>query len=369
MIVSVINDLATDQRVRKVCGSLVEMGFDILLVGRKLKNSPEMDYRPYAVKRMRLIFNKGPLFYAEYQIRLFALLMVQHKVSLLVSNDLDTLLPNFLIHKIKHISLVYDSHEYFTGVPELQAHPFKQKIWKAIERAIFPKLQAVFTVNESIADLYENEYGVRPKVVRNVPQRLTEPKRSQRKELGLPTKTKILIMQGSGINVQRGAEEMVEAMQWVRGAILLIIGGGDVMAVLKQNVQKIGLEQKVIFKGRLPYSELMQYTMHADLGLSLDKPLSINYQLSLPNKIFDYLHAGIPVLASPLVEIKKIVEQYDVGTFIPNHEPKMIADKINEIFLHDEWLEKWRKNAKKAAEVLNWENESLILKEVYQQYV
>lgn len=368
-IVSVINDLATDQRVRKVCDSLTEMGFDILLVGRKLRNSPHMDKRPYAVKRMHLLFHRGPLFYAEYQFRLSVLLLFQWNVSLLVANDLDTLLPNYLVSKIKRCPLVYDSHEYFTGVPELQAHPGKQKIWKAIESAIFPKLKSVFTVNNSIAELYHQEYGLRPVVVRNVPPRLTVSVRKTREELGLPADKKILIMQGSGINVQRGAEEMVEAMQWVEDAILLLVGGGDVVETLKRMVDERGISHKVMFKGRMPYPELMQYTRNADLGLSLDKPLSINYQLSLPNKIFDYLNAGIPVLASPLVEVKKIIEQYQVGDFIPNHQPKMMADKINEIFLHDDWLVKWRANAKKAAEELNWENESTILKKVYQQYV
>jgi len=206
-------------------------------------------------------------------------------------------------------------------------------------------------------------------VVRNVPPRLPVSVRKTREELGLPAGKKILIMQGSGINVQRGAEEMVEAMQWVEDAILLLVGGGDVVETLKRMVDERGISHKVMFKGRMPYLELMQYTRNADLGLSLDKPLSINYRLSLPNKIFDYLNAGIPVLASPLVEVKKIIEQYQVGDFIPNHQPKMMADKINEIFLHDHWLVKWRANAKKAAEELNWENESTILKKVYQQYV
>jgi len=368
VIVSVISDLATDQRVKKVCSALGEMGFEILLVGRQLHNSLPMDGRPYPVRRMKLLFENGPAFYACFQIRLFFFLLF-HKHDLLVSNDLDTLLPNYLVSKLKRAPLVYDSHEYFTGVPELQYHPLKQKIWKHVERWIFPGLQDMFTVNESIADLYAEEYGIRPVVVRNVPETGREIVKRSRASLLLPEDKKIMILQGSGINIQRGAEEMVEAMQFIENTVLLIIGGGDVIAILKEKVKHWHLEQKVLFKPRQPYEMLMQYTAAVDLGLSLDKDTNINYRLSLPNKVFDYLHAGVPVLASDLVEIRKIIDTYQVGTFIPDHQPQHIAKKVNEIFSQPEKLMQWKQNAQKAASELNWEKESVKLKEVYKKYV
>ncbi len=368
VIVSVINDLVTDQRVHKVCNTLQETGFEVLLVGRRLPGSMPMDKRRYETRRMYLVFKKGPFFYAEFQIRLFLFLLF-NKANLLVSNDLDTLLPNYLVSKLKRIPLVYDSHEYFTGVPELANSPFKQKIWKTVERYIFPKLKEVFTVNDSIASLYEKEYGIRPKVVRNVPPQRKVEKQLSRKDLGLPEDKKILILQGSGINIQRGAEEMVEAMQYINNALLLIVGGGDVIDILKETVKRLGLENKVMIKGKQPYEKLMQYTANADLGLSLDKDTNINYRYSLPNKIFDYLQAGIPVLVSNLVEIRKIVEKYGVGDFIPNHNPRDIAKKVNEIFGNQELMSKWKKNCTFAARQLNWENESKVLTEVYKKYV
>jgi len=368
VIVSVINDLVTDQRVKKVCATLGEMGFDILLVGRCLRDSPHMDSRPYPVRRMKLLFEKGPAFYACFQTRLFFFLLF-HNSGLLVSNDLDTLLPNFLVSKMKNIPLVYDSHEYFTGVPELQNSPFKQKVWKRIEQWIFPRLKDVFTVNDSIAGLYEKEYGIRPVVVRNVPLKRKKPEKMVRADLGLPEDKHLLILQGSGINMQRGAEEMVEAMRFVENAVLLIVGGGDVLELLKKNVARWHLENKVLFVPRQPYEKLMQYTAAADLGLTLDKDTNINYRFSLPNKIFDYLHAGVPVLASDLVEIRKIIDNYEVGDFIPDHIPEHIAQKVNEIFAHPEKLRRWKNNTTKTVGNLNWESESLKLKEVYKKYV
>lgn len=368
IIVSVINDLVTDQRVEKTCATLCEMGFELLLTGRQLHNSPAMDTRAYGVKRMRLLFEKGPAFYACFQLRLFFLLLFS-KADLLWANDLDTLLPNFLVSKIKKIPLIYDSHEYFTGVPELQNSPRKKKIWKSVEKRIFPRLKEVFTVNDSIAGLYEKEYGIRPVVVRNVPRALKTTVKKTREELALPPHKPVMILQGSGINMHRGAEEMVEAMQWIKKAVLLFVGSGDIIETLKDMTLRLQLKNKVIFVPRQPYEKMMQYTGAADLGLSLDKDTNINYRFSLPNKIFDYIHAGIPVLASRLPEIEKVIETYGVGDFIPDHKPEHIAQKVNEIFSRPELIERWKRNTRKAAGALNWESESEKIKKVLAKYV
>jgi glycosyltransferase involved in cell wall biosynthesis len=362
VVVSVINDLVTDQRVHRNCMTLHEMGYDVLLVGRLKRDSMTLAERPYQTHRMKLVFEKGFFFYFFFQIRLWFFLRKQ-KVDLYFANDLDTLWPNYRIAKAKKKELIYDTHEIFTEVPELVNRPFKQRIWKFIERSIFPKLKYTITVNESISEWYTSNYGVKPVVVRNIPRLGNSRKSLTRGGAHLPEDKKIILLQGAGINIHRGAEELVEAMKYISNAVLLIIGSGDVLPVLHELAEHEHLEGKIIFIKKLPPDELRAWTCLADLGLSLDKDTNINYRFSLPNKIFDYIHAGIPVLVSNLVELKRIVEQYQIGQVLKSHTPKEMAVQIQEILASSDYT-KWKENTKLAATELNWEKEVEVLKKL-----
>ncbi|MEO9257366.1 MAG: glycosyltransferase [Crocinitomicaceae bacterium] len=366
ILVSVTNDLVTDQRVHKVCTFLSENGFEVVLIGRKRKHSLSMEKRTYSTKRMRLLFDKGVAFYVEYTIRLFFVL-ISKKCTHILSNDLDTLLPSYVAKKLKRkCTLIYDSHEYFTEVPELIAHPTKKKIWERVEKFIFPKLKKVYTVNESIAEKYRSKYHVEVDVVRNLAPKWYPVDIKSKEELGIPANKKLIIAQGAGINVDRGIEEAVQAMKYTENMFLMIVGDGDVVEQLKQTVLDDNLTDKVGFYSKRPYQEMMEYTYYADLGLTLDKDTNLNYRFSLPNKVFDYIQAKTPILASDLVEVKKVVLDNKVGAIITSHDPKDLAKDFEEILSNEEELNELKKNCEETAQRLSWENELQTLKKIYE---
>jgi len=358
-IVCVTNDLSTDQRVHKTCMTLQKCGYWVKETGRLLPESLPLE-RPYFTVRKKLWFRKGPQFYAEFNIRLFLYLM-SSKVDLIFANDLDTLPAAFLAATLRGKRIIYDTHEYFTETPELVNRKLTQTIWKKLEDYFFPKLTDILTVNSSIAKLYGDKYNKTIAVSRNIPPTFAPDRLKSRIELGLPENKHILILQGTGINVERGAEEAVMAMQYLDNSVLLIVGSGDVFPTLQKMIKKYSLQEKVIFKPKMPFTELRQYTMNSDLGLAIDKDTNLNYHFSLPNKLFDYIHSGIPTLSSGLIELKQIIDKYDIGYYIQNHDPKHIASVIADIFSDESRYNKVKNNTLKAKEELCWENEEKVL--------
>jgi glycosyltransferase involved in cell wall biosynthesis len=365
-VVTVTNDLVTDQRVMRTIEVMRQMGFEPTFVGRKLTNSLALN-KPYPTHRFDLWFNTGFLFYANYNLRLFFFLLFR-RYDLYLSNDLDTLLPNFLVATIRRKALIYDSHEYFTGVPEIQHRPIVKAVWTTLERWIFPRLKNVITVNDSIADLYKNQYGKPVKVVRNISDSSLPAPVKSRIELGLPQDAFILINQGAGINVDRGMEEALLALKELpNDVILLIVGNGDAVPGLKTMCQELNLIDRVIFKPRQPYLEMLQFTINADCGLSLDKPLSPNYKYSLPNKVFDYIKCGLPLVVSDVVEVQKVVDKYKIGEVIVDHKPQSIAKAVLQVRAYGK--RHYTHALQKASAENNWEKEQGVWRDVFAKFM
>ncbi len=404
-LVSVTNDLTTDQRVDRTCQALVKAGYEVLLIGRRQRNSLTLKPRPYRMHRMRLLFDKGPLFYAEFNITLFFYLLF-HKFDLLVSNDLDTLPANYFVnlitHPVSHLRYrssfpkrrsdhshmkethqpdsgsqipklngevvkprnvkhccrhLHDCHEYYRGVPELVGRQSVSRIWQWIEDRIFPSLEHVIAVNQSIAGLYAEEYGNHIGVVRNVPLRKSLAGAVSKSTFHIGDDQKIILYQGA-VNIDRGLEEAILAMKHIESdALLLIAGIGDIFESLRKFTEENRLSEKVKFLGQVPFQELHPLTQLADIGLSIEKDVSLNYHYCLPNKFLDYIQANVPVLVSPFPEMKSIVDEYKIGEFIENHEPESLARKFDSMLQNPEKLAFYKHNLLKAAGELCWENE------------
>ncbi len=368
IVFSVTNCICFDQRVQKMARVVSDMGTEVTIVGRKKAECCKKNIVPFNTKRFKMVFNKGFFFYMFINIRLFFYLLF-HRFDLLVSNDLDTLLPNFLVSKIKRIPVVYDSHEYFTDLPEIRDKKFVKFVWDAIEKRIFPHLRYVITVSDSIANLYKTKYGIRPVVVKNCSLLSSGIKPLSRDEIGIDENSFVVILQGTGINIDRGAEELVQAVSEMENVTLIIAGSGDVVPALKDMTIKLKADDRIMFIPPLPWEELMRYTKAADAGMVLGKDTNINYRFSLPNKLFDYLSAGIPVISSNLEEITNIVTKYCCGIILPEVTPEEIADTIRILSDNRELLSSLKINTLKASEELSWEKESEKVKTFYSELI
>lgn len=343
-----------------------------MLTGRARYNSLSLSERPYQTKRLQLLFEKGLLFYAEYNIRLFFFLLFS-KFDILLSNDLDTLPANFLVAKIRFKKLVYDSHEYFTEVPELINRKTTRGIWMMLEKLFLPRVKYSFTVCGSIAKIYNMKYGILMNVVRNLPLKLNHVPTSldmTASQFGI-NKTgsiKIILYQGA-LNTGRGIEIVIRAMKYIDNAVFVIIGDGDITRQLKLLAEREGVGEKVKFTGKIPFELLPEFTKQADASISLEENTGLSYYYSLPNKLFDYIQAGVPVLVSDLPEMKKIVGDYRVGLIAENRAPEAIAGYLKAMLGDDALRVEWKSNLEKAAVVLCWENEKEKLIDIFAPFL
>ena len=151
--VTVISDLVTDYRVHKICQTLYNEGYGVHLIGSSKKRSLALKSRDYQTDRIKTWFNRSALFYAEFNIRLFFRLLRQ-KPDIFLGNDLDVMPATMLSARLRKKPVVYDSHEYFLGMAGMEKKPFRRNIWKYIEARIFARLKYMYTVSDSIRNLY-----------------------------------------------------------------------------------------------------------------------------------------------------------------------------------------------------------------------
>lgn len=353
--VLVSNDLNHDQRVLKTCTTLEAAGWNPVLIGREMPESTPLNV-PFEARRMQLPFHRGLGFYASLQLSLLRVLL-RTDVDAIWANDLDTLLPAFLVARIKDLPLVYDSHEYFTEAAGLTGRPFQRGVWLMVERTIFPRLKAVITVNEGIADAYFRRYpharAGRPLVVRNMPRMREKPVESSvnwRDRLGIPAEAPFLILQGAYLDKDRGVVQAVQALREHTASYLVVVGAGVEWEWAQTQVNQFN--GRLVVLPKMPFDDLCSLTASADVGLSLDQGVHGNYLMSLPNKLFDYIHAGIPVVATPMPEVVRVVDEWNIGRVVRDSSPMEIAGAIEALLAQP--ASHWHAVSTEAAAALHW---------------
>lgn len=352
---TVTNDLTFDQRMHRICGSLSAAGYEVILTGRERKNSLPLQDKPFRQHRISCWFDKGKLFYAEYNIRLFFFLLFK-KMDAVCAIDLDSILPCLWISRLKKVPRVYDAHELFSELKEVITRPGIQRFWLGIEKKAVPCFKWGYTVSESIAEEFYRRYGVEYKTIRNVPvlQPLIPPSNEE----------KIIIYQGA-VNEARGFEYLIPAMKEVN-ARLLICGDGNFMPQLKSLIASLKLEEKVELKGMCSPEELRQLAARAYIGVAVPEKEGLNQFLALPNKFFDYIHAGLPQVTVDYPEYRKMNKKWEVAVLIDNLAPKRIAGALNHLLADTVVHNRLRQNCLTARESINWQEEEKKLIQFYQ---
>jgi len=331
--------------MQRICTSLYQAGYDITLIGFVKKNSIPINHQPYNQTRFYLKFTKGKLFYLEYNLRLLWH-FIRNKFDVYGAIDLDTVLAHYLAAKKHKSTVILDAHEYYLGLPEIQNRAFTKKVWTRLEKWIYPKLSKAYTVNTSIAKLYETEYDLEVEVVRNCPELNELPK--------LEKAEKYILYQGA-LNEGRGIEELIEAMQHIDKAKLKIAGTGEIDQLLFSLPKKFNVEDKVEFLGYLQPTDLLKVTQQAYIGANLLKATSLNYYYSLTNKFFDYMHAEIPQLSMDYPEYRLINKEFEVAVLLKELQPEKIAEAINGLLNDKKQYHKLVKQCQAAKKVYNWQ--------------
>ena len=347
VLVSVFNNLSTDQRVEKVCRTLSENGFTIELIGNNWGGLPDLK-RDYPVSRIILKSKILRYAYVEFQWKLYKeLLKKADQHTILLSNDLDTLLPNYLVSKKLNLPLVYDSHEIFTEMPSVNGR-FTQNIWRSLESFIVPKLKFMMTASESYADWFHKTYGIeRPVVVQNFPLKSGNPQ-----DYSIVNSPKVIIYQGV-INPSRGLDKLIPEMHKIENAELWIAGDGPKKKEFQELTKNLGLDDKVKFIGKILPEKLREITQKADLGVSIEENNGLSYYFSMPNKISDYIQARIPVVVSDFPEMRKVADHFKAGEKIRDYNE--LAQKIQLVLNNGK--HSYKDALDHAASQLCWENE------------
>lgn len=289
------------------------------------------------------------------------------------AHDYTALPACYLAAVFRRKRLVYDAHELPLVDPVVRRHPILRWLAVRVVRGMMRRCNGVITVSPPIVGELQRRYGGPPAtVVRNLPV-YQPPVTSDRlrRHLNLDPQTRIALYQGN-IQPNRSLDKLIYAARFLAPSnIIVLLGRGPSQAQIAKLIEEEGVDDRVKMLPAVPYEELLEWTASADIGLTLFDPgWSISIEFCLPNKLFEYLMVGLPVLTSPLEAIVEIVQHYGVGRVVPSLEPQSIGEAVNALLEDPQALRQMRAHALQASErELHWEQETHRLVDWYQQFV
>jgi glycosyltransferase involved in cell wall biosynthesis len=292
-------------------------------------------------------------------------LMARLRADVVHAHDVNTLPTAWLAARLSRARLVYDAHEISTS---REGYSSFRKLVGLVEKALMPRADGTITTTEARAKFFARAYGIaRPLVLQNRP-REQRPQASERirHELGLNESWPIVLYQG-GVQQGRGLERLARVAAQVPGAYFVFIGGGRLDASLRQIAQELRLEDRVRFIPTVALADLPSYTASADIGVQPIENTCLNHYTTDSNKLFEYVQAGLPVIASDLPEIRRIVRQHDLGLLVPAGDSEVLAVALRRMVGDAQLRAHYAARARAAASALSWEMQEHLLVELYRR--
>ena len=358
-----------DSRVRREASALARAGHEVVVLEltevpaeAHLDGFTRRSVLPPAWLRRRLPFH---LYRAAF-LWSFVAHVRRVRPEVVHAHDAAMLLPGVIGARLTGARLVYDSHELATSVP------YRERLWttfvEGIERLVVPRCAAVITVSDGIARRLRERYGlpVTPCVVRNVSALAPEGRGGLRARLGIDGDTPLVLHQGAPAPA-RGCEVLIEAVAGLPGVHLAFLGDPEpgYGETLRALIAARGLQQRARLLPSVPLHDLLAHTAEADVGVTLLQDTCLNHRLALPNKLFEYIAAGVPVVAAALPETQRLVEHYGVGWCARPEAPAAVAEALRAA-LQAQADPSLRERLERAAQELSWEREKLRLVELYE---
>ncbi|MEX0748058.1 MAG: glycosyltransferase family 4 protein [Rhodothermales bacterium] len=365
IVFALTGDVRRNSRAIRQLRALGDRGLRIIVLSVAAQDAVPLEIANAELRLIEPPPGSGPSFFRGVH-RLVARSAEQIPAHVYHASDL-YVLPALSSAARKHrAKLAYDARELYPHVASTVGRPWVRYFWRTVEGRFIKRADAVFSVSESIAEKLVDMYGIRrPTVIYNIPEaREVSPTNALRERAGLQLDDLVVLHQGQ-MRPNRGCEKLVDAMRDVDTAVLVFLGDGPLKELLAALARGLGIRDRIRFIEPVPPDELLSYTASADVGVTLLEDVCLNHRFALPNKLFEYLVAGIPVVASDIPEVRRIVLGFDVGLVVDPQNREDLVAALRQSTIDKTLREKWRRNIPKVLETFNSERTSQDFLRVY----
>jgi glycosyltransferase involved in cell wall biosynthesis len=353
VLIVVSSDPRYDSRSTKYLSSLLEAGFKAKVIGISTDGTSE---KTSDMVRILITSKGGKKFFLQFYRRVIPEVR-KSPAKVVIAGDLFSL-PPAIINKRRYsrkgnsVKLIYDSKELYEELPSLKIKHSSFVFWNFVEKSSIRFVDAIMTVNQSIANILEAKWHIPSTVVMNVPDKFI------RTETSKKSFDKIILVFSGGLQPGRGLNILVNLMTILPERYELnFVGDGQLHEELVQQAATLHLQDRVHFLGKVKTTDVIDQLAKAHVGVSLTENIGRSYYLSLPNKLFQAISAGLPVIVSNFPEMEKIVNKFQIGAAVNPSDIEEIARTVLAFTQDEEVYNKFAQNCARAASILNWQVE------------